>query len=33
MGRNISTKSVFGNVREDVTLDYKYPEGESQRRF
>lgn len=27
MGRNISTKSLFGNVREDVTWLYKYPEG------
>ena len=33
VGRNISTKSVFGNAREDVTGNYKYPEGKSQRRL
>lgn len=27
VGRNISTKSVYNNKREDVTLHYKYPEG------
>lgn len=27
VGRNISTKSVFGDAREDVTSLYKYPEG------
>lgn len=27
VGMNISTKSVFGDHREDVTLHYKYPEG------
>lgn len=27
VGRNISTKSVFGEAREDVTWLYKYPEG------
>lgn len=32
VGRNISTKSVFGDSREDVTQDYKYPEGRSERR-
>lgn len=33
VGRKISTKSVFGDAREDVTGHYKYPEGESGRRF
>lgn len=28
MGRNISTKSVYGDRREDVTGHYKYPEGQ-----
>ncbi|XP_061535440.1 protein-glutamine gamma-glutamyltransferase 2-like [Phycodurus eques] len=32
IGRNISTKSVFGNRREDVTLEYKYPEGSKKER-
>lgn len=27
MGKNISTKSVFDDAREDVTWLYKYPEG------
>uniref|UniRef100_A0A668T956 Transglutaminase-like domain-containing protein n=1 Tax=Oreochromis aureus TaxID=47969 RepID=A0A668T956_OREAU len=27
VGRNISTKSVYGDFRDDVTLHYKYPEG------
>lgn len=27
VGKNISTKSVYGDNREDVTLHYKYPEG------
>ncbi|XP_068458585.1 protein-glutamine gamma-glutamyltransferase 2 [Clinocottus analis] len=32
VGRNISTKSVYGNQREDVTLHYKYPEGSQKER-
>ncbi|KAM4573912.1 protein-glutamine gamma-glutamyltransferase 2-like [Odontesthes bonariensis] len=32
VGRNISTKSVYGDVREDVTLLYKYPEGSEKER-
>ncbi|XP_075938352.1 protein-glutamine gamma-glutamyltransferase 2-like [Anarhichas minor] len=32
VGRNISTKSVYGNQREDVTLQYKYPEGSKKER-
>uniref|UniRef100_A0A4W6DDJ8 protein-glutamine gamma-glutamyltransferase n=1 Tax=Lates calcarifer TaxID=8187 RepID=A0A4W6DDJ8_LATCA len=32
VGRNISTKSVYGNHREDVTLQYKYPEGSEKER-
>uniref|UniRef100_A0AAQ5YC18 protein-glutamine gamma-glutamyltransferase n=1 Tax=Amphiprion ocellaris TaxID=80972 RepID=A0AAQ5YC18_AMPOC len=32
VGRNISTKSVFGDHREDVTLHYKYPEGSRKER-
>ncbi|XP_028263237.1 protein-glutamine gamma-glutamyltransferase 2-like [Parambassis ranga] len=32
VGRNISTKSVYGDYREDVTLHYKYPEGSKQER-
>ncbi|XP_057699652.1 protein-glutamine gamma-glutamyltransferase 2-like [Corythoichthys intestinalis] len=31
-GRNISTKSVFGNRRQDITLEYKYPEGSKKER-
>ncbi|KAM6946323.1 protein-glutamine gamma-glutamyltransferase 2-like [Aplochiton taeniatus] len=32
VGRNISTKSVFGESREDVTHHYKYPEGSAEER-
>ncbi|XP_008309346.1 protein-glutamine gamma-glutamyltransferase 2 [Cynoglossus semilaevis] len=32
VGRNISTKSVYGDIREDVTLQYKYPEGSKKER-
>uniref|UniRef100_A0A8C4EUV9 protein-glutamine gamma-glutamyltransferase n=1 Tax=Dicentrarchus labrax TaxID=13489 RepID=A0A8C4EUV9_DICLA len=32
VGRNISTKSVYGDTREDVTLHYKYPEGSREER-
>ncbi|XP_061533054.1 protein-glutamine gamma-glutamyltransferase 2 [Phycodurus eques] len=32
VGRNISTKSVFSDNREDVTLHYKYPEGSKKER-
>lgn len=32
VGRNISTKSVYGDYREDVTLLYKYPEGSQKER-
>ncbi|XP_072242848.1 protein-glutamine gamma-glutamyltransferase 2-like [Leuresthes tenuis] len=32
VGRNISTKSVYGDVREDVTLLYKHPEGSEKER-
>ncbi|XP_053175219.1 protein-glutamine gamma-glutamyltransferase 2 [Scomber japonicus] len=32
VGRNISTKSVYGNHREDVTGEYKYPEGSNKER-
>ncbi|XP_029378888.1 protein-glutamine gamma-glutamyltransferase 2 [Echeneis naucrates] len=32
VGRNISTKSIYGNHREDVTLQYKYPEGSEKER-
>lgn len=32
VGRNISTKSVYGDHREDVTLHYKYPEGSRKER-
>ncbi|XP_061686165.1 protein-glutamine gamma-glutamyltransferase 2-like [Syngnathoides biaculeatus] len=32
IGRNISTKSIFGNRREDITLQYKYPEGSKKER-
>ncbi|XP_015242700.1 PREDICTED: protein-glutamine gamma-glutamyltransferase 2-like [Cyprinodon variegatus] len=32
VGRNISTKSVYGDIREDVTLYYKYPEGSKEER-
>ncbi|KAA8590511.1 hypothetical protein FQN60_014445 [Etheostoma spectabile] len=32
VGRNISTKSVYGDHRDDVTLHYKYPEGSKKER-
>lgn len=32
VGRNISTKSVYGDFREDITLLYKYPEGQRLSR-
>ncbi|KAM8893205.1 LOW QUALITY PROTEIN: protein-glutamine gamma-glutamyltransferase 2-like, partial [Spinachia spinachia] len=32
VGRNISTQSVYGNQREDLTLHYKYPEGSIKER-
>ncbi|KAG7214894.1 hypothetical protein INR49_005163 [Caranx melampygus] len=32
VGKNISTKSVYSNQREDVTLHYKYPEGSKKER-
>ncbi|XP_029010677.1 protein-glutamine gamma-glutamyltransferase 2 [Betta splendens] len=32
VGKNISTKSVYGDQREDVTLNYKYPEGSKEER-
>ncbi|XP_071761907.1 protein-glutamine gamma-glutamyltransferase 2 [Centroberyx gerrardi] len=32
VGMNISTKSVYGDFREDVTLHYKYPEGSQRER-
>ncbi|XP_051940674.1 protein-glutamine gamma-glutamyltransferase 2-like [Hippocampus zosterae] len=32
IGKNISTKSVFGNRRDDVTQQYKYPEGTENAR-
>ncbi|XP_042352869.1 protein-glutamine gamma-glutamyltransferase 2 [Plectropomus leopardus] len=32
VGRNISTKSVYGDNREDLTLQYKYPEGSKKER-
>ncbi|XP_063052462.1 protein-glutamine gamma-glutamyltransferase 2-like [Engraulis encrasicolus] len=32
VGRNISTKSVYGDKREDVTALYKYPEGSAKER-
>ncbi|KAM9376109.1 protein-glutamine gamma-glutamyltransferase 2-like [Pholidichthys leucotaenia] len=32
VGKNISTKSAYGNYREDVTLQYKYPEGSQEER-
>ncbi|XP_020508731.1 protein-glutamine gamma-glutamyltransferase 2 [Labrus bergylta] len=32
VGKNISTKSVFGDFRDDVTLHYKYPEGSQKER-
>lgn len=30
VGKNLSTKSLFGNGREDVTRNYKYPEGQDK---
>ncbi|NXE87740.1 TGM4 glutamyltransferase, partial [Menura novaehollandiae] len=32
IGRNISTKAVGQNRREDITLQYKYPEGSKEER-
>ncbi|KAI2653521.1 Protein-glutamine gamma-glutamyltransferase 2 [Labeo rohita] len=32
IGRNISTKSVYGDFREDITANYKYPEGSGMER-
>uniref|UniRef100_A0A3B3C9G0 protein-glutamine gamma-glutamyltransferase n=1 Tax=Oryzias melastigma TaxID=30732 RepID=A0A3B3C9G0_ORYME len=32
VGRKISTKSVYGDSREDITLLYKYPEGSNEER-
>ncbi|CAL8324168.1 unnamed protein product [Gadus morhua 'NCC'] len=32
VGRNISTKSPYGNEREDITLQYKYQEGSAKER-
>ncbi|KAL2093176.1 hypothetical protein ACEWY4_010488 [Coilia grayii] len=32
VGRNISTKSVYGDDREDITAHYKYPEGSAKER-
>ncbi|KAM9854737.1 protein-glutamine gamma-glutamyltransferase 2-like [Aulostomus maculatus] len=32
VGQNISTKSVYGDHREDVTQHYKYPEGSREER-
>ncbi|KAG7468691.1 hypothetical protein MATL_G00145710 [Megalops atlanticus] len=32
VGRNISTKSVYGDQREDITKLYKYPEGSVKER-
>ncbi|KAM6937937.1 protein-glutamine gamma-glutamyltransferase 2 [Xenentodon cancila] len=32
VGKNISTKSCYGDFREDVTLLYKYPEGSKKER-
>lgn len=29
IGKNISTKAVGQNRREDITKEYKYPEGKS----
>ncbi|MBN3311030.1 TGM2 glutamyltransferase, partial [Amia calva] len=33
VGRNISTKSVSGEQREDLTQHYKYPEGSAMERL
>ncbi|XP_066541693.1 protein-glutamine gamma-glutamyltransferase 2 [Hoplias malabaricus] len=32
VGRNISTKSAHGEDREDITAEYKYPEGSMKER-
>ncbi|NWI53095.1 TGM4 glutamyltransferase, partial [Calyptomena viridis] len=32
IGKNISTKAVGQNKREDITLEYKYPEGSKEER-
>ncbi|XP_074533919.1 protein-glutamine gamma-glutamyltransferase 2 [Halichoeres trimaculatus] len=32
VGKNISTKSTFGDFRDDITLHYKYPEGSKKER-
>ena len=32
VGKNISTKSVGSDARNDVTLDYKFPEGSTSER-
>ncbi|XP_007249233.3 protein-glutamine gamma-glutamyltransferase 2 [Astyanax mexicanus] len=32
VGKNISTKSVNGDYREDITANYKYPEGSMKER-
>ncbi|XP_041693280.1 protein-glutamine gamma-glutamyltransferase 2-like isoform X2 [Coregonus clupeaformis] len=32
VGQNISTKSVYGDYREDITKHYKYPEGSEKER-
>uniref|UniRef100_A0A673M394 protein-glutamine gamma-glutamyltransferase n=1 Tax=Sinocyclocheilus rhinocerous TaxID=307959 RepID=A0A673M394_9TELE len=32
IGRNISTKSVYGDFTEDITANYKYPEGSMKER-
>ncbi|KAF3854475.1 hypothetical protein F7725_022530 [Dissostichus mawsoni] len=32
VGRNISTKSVYGDYRDDVTQQYKYSEGSNKER-
>ncbi|MBN3321026.1 TGM2 glutamyltransferase, partial [Atractosteus spatula] len=32
VGRNISTKSIYGEQREDLTHHYKYPEGSAMER-
>lgn len=31
IGRSISTKSVYGDFREDITANYKYPEGKNKQ--
>ncbi|XP_066541694.1 protein-glutamine gamma-glutamyltransferase 2-like [Hoplias malabaricus] len=32
VGKNISTKSAHGEYREDITAEYKYPEGSMKER-